>query len=141
MTAVHREKEYIRKWRPKAVRGITHAMSNVAAAYRILGNFRLAARWYKRAAEQGDGDALTDWVTAFSMALALERMTGPQSEHIALPLTPSGSLTTAARRQCIISRFSSSADRLRLRAMPPLDSCELPVLTGTTPRPRPSFGS
>ena len=36
-------------------------MSNVAAAYRILGNFRLAARWYKRAAEQGDGDAMTDW--------------------------------------------------------------------------------
>ena len=36
-------------------------MSNVAAAYRILGKFRLAARWYKRAAEHGDGDALTEW--------------------------------------------------------------------------------
>jgi TPR repeat protein len=36
-------------------------MSNVAAAYRILENFRLAARWYQRAAESGDGDALTDW--------------------------------------------------------------------------------
>ena len=36
-------------------------MSNVAAAYRILGKFRLAASWYKRAAEHGDGDALTDW--------------------------------------------------------------------------------
>jgi TPR repeat protein len=36
-------------------------MSNVAAAYRILGNLKLAARWYKRAAEQGDGDAMTDW--------------------------------------------------------------------------------
>jgi TPR repeat protein len=36
-------------------------MSNVAAAYRILGKFRLAARWYKRAAEKGDGDAMTDW--------------------------------------------------------------------------------
>ena len=36
-------------------------MSNVAAAYRILGNFRLAARWYRRATEHGDGDALADW--------------------------------------------------------------------------------
>lgn len=36
-------------------------MSNIAASYRILGNFRLSARWYKKAAEQGDGDAMTDW--------------------------------------------------------------------------------
>ncbi len=36
-------------------------MSNVAAAYRILGKFRLAARWYRRAAGAHDGDALTDW--------------------------------------------------------------------------------
>jgi hypothetical protein len=36
-------------------------MSNVAAAYRILEDFRLAARWYKRAAALGDGDALTEW--------------------------------------------------------------------------------
>ncbi len=36
-------------------------MSNVAAAYRILENFRLAASWYKGAAEHGDGDALTEW--------------------------------------------------------------------------------
>jgi len=61
MSALEREKQYIRKWRPKAVRGDSIAMSNVAAAYRILENFRLAARWYKRASEHGDGDALTDW--------------------------------------------------------------------------------
>ena len=36
-------------------------MSNVVAAYRILGRFRLAARWYKSASERGDGDALVDW--------------------------------------------------------------------------------
>jgi TPR repeat protein len=60
MNALDRENQYIRKWRPIAVRGDSSAMSNVAAAYRILGNFRLAARWYKRAAEQGDGDAMTD---------------------------------------------------------------------------------
>jgi TPR repeat protein len=61
MTALDREKQYIRKWRPKAVRGDSTAMSNVAAAYRILESFRLAARWYERAAEHGDGDALTEW--------------------------------------------------------------------------------
>jgi|SRR5947209_3924447 len=61
MTALDREKQYIRRWRPKAVRGDSTAMSNVAAAYRILENFRLAARWHQRAAEAGDGDAMTEW--------------------------------------------------------------------------------
>jgi TPR repeat protein len=61
MSVLVREKHYIRKWRPKAVRGDAAAMSNVAAAYRILEEFGLAARWYERAAAQGDGDALTDW--------------------------------------------------------------------------------
>lgn len=61
MNALDRENQYIRKWRPIAVRGDSSAMSNVAAAYRILENFKLAARWYKRAAEQEDGDAMTDW--------------------------------------------------------------------------------
>jgi len=36
-------------------------MSNVAAAYRILENFGLSAQWYKKAAEHGDGDAMTEW--------------------------------------------------------------------------------
>jgi len=61
MIALDREKLYLRRWRPKSVRGDCIAMSNVAAAYRILGRFRLAARWYKRASEHGDGDALVDW--------------------------------------------------------------------------------
>ena len=61
MTALDRETRYIRKWRAKALRGDFSAMSNVAAAYRILENVRLAARWYQRAAESGDGDALTEW--------------------------------------------------------------------------------
>jgi TPR repeat protein len=61
MSALDREKRYIRKWRPKAVRGDGMAMSNIAAAYRILENFRLAARWYRRASERRDGDALTEW--------------------------------------------------------------------------------
>src|SRR3954471_3481475 len=61
MSVADREKRYIRKWRPKAIRGDTFAMTNVAAAYRILENFRLAARWYRKASERADGDALTDW--------------------------------------------------------------------------------
>src|SRR3954471_2278651 len=61
MTTLDRERNYVAKWRLKAVRGDSFAMSNVAAAYRILGNFRLAARWHKMAAEHGDGDALVDW--------------------------------------------------------------------------------
>lgn len=61
MTILGREQRYIRKWRPKAARGDYSAMLNVAAAYRILEKFRLAARWYEKAAEHGDGDALTEW--------------------------------------------------------------------------------
>jgi TPR repeat protein len=61
MSAADRENQYIRKWRTKAVRGDSIAMSNVAAAYRILEKFRLASRWYKKAAAQGDGDAMTEW--------------------------------------------------------------------------------
>jgi len=61
MNALDRENQYIRKWRPIAVRGDSIDMSNVAAAYRILENFRLSARWYRRAAEHGDGDSMTDW--------------------------------------------------------------------------------
>jgi TPR repeat protein len=61
MTTLDRERRYIRKWRRKAARGDCSAMSNVAAAYRILEYFKLAARWYQKAAEHGDGDALVEW--------------------------------------------------------------------------------
>jgi TPR repeat protein len=73
MTAVDREKQYIRKWRPKAVRGDGIAMSNVGAAYRILGNLRLAARWYRRASEHGDGDALVDWGYCLQHGIGVRR--------------------------------------------------------------------
>ncbi len=61
MTATYRERLYIRKWRPKAIRGDSVAMSNVAAAYRILENFKLAAKWYRRASKYKNGEALIEW--------------------------------------------------------------------------------
>jgi tetratricopeptide (TPR) repeat protein len=73
MTAVDREKQYIQEWRPKAIRGDSIAMSNVAAAYRILGNFRLAARWYRKASERGDGDALTDWGYCLQHGIGIQK--------------------------------------------------------------------
>lgn len=73
MKTVEREKQYIRKRRPAAVRGDCTSMSNVAAAYRILGNFRLAARWYQRAAEAGDGDAMTDWGYCLQHGVGVQR--------------------------------------------------------------------
>jgi TPR repeat protein len=76
MNALDREKQYIHKWRPTAIRGDSCAMSNVAAAYRILGNFRLAARWYKRAAEQGNGDAMTDWGYCLQHGVGVRRDEG-----------------------------------------------------------------
>lgn len=75
MNTLEREKHYIRKWRAKAARGDCVAMSNVAAAYRILENFRLAARWYQKAAEHGDGDALTDWGYCLQHGLGIRKDT------------------------------------------------------------------
>jgi TPR repeat protein len=60
MNAREREKRYIRKWRPAALRGDSMAMMNVAAAYRLLDNARLAFRWFKKAADLADGDALAE---------------------------------------------------------------------------------
>lgn len=73
MTAIDREQRYIRKWRVKAVRGDCIAMSNVAAAYRILGRFKLAARWYGKAAAHGDGDALTEWGYCLQHAVGISK--------------------------------------------------------------------
>jgi hypothetical protein len=75
MTALDHERDYIRKWRPKAVRGDCIAMSNVAAAYRILGQFKLAARWYGSASEHGDGDALVDWGYCLQHGVGISRDT------------------------------------------------------------------
>ncbi len=61
MNALERETQYIRKWRPIAIKGDMAAMSNVAAAYRIIENFKLSARWHKKAAEKGNGDDMVDW--------------------------------------------------------------------------------
>lgn len=61
MSTLERERKYIEKWRPKAVRGDVVAMSNLAAAYRILENFRLSAHWYRKASELGDGEAQMEW--------------------------------------------------------------------------------
>lgn len=73
MNALERESRYIRKWRPLASRGDSSAMSNVAAAYRILEKFTLAARWYQRAAEKGDGDAMTEWGYCLQHGLGVRR--------------------------------------------------------------------
>ena len=73
MNAHDRENQYIRKWRPFAVRGDNLTMPNVAAAYRILGKLRLAAKWYRRAAERGDGDAMTDWAYCLQHGAGVRR--------------------------------------------------------------------
>ena len=73
MSAIQRETDYIRKWRPAAKRGDTIAMSNIAAAYRILGKDRLAARWYEKAADQGNGDAMTDWGYCLQHGLGIQK--------------------------------------------------------------------
>ncbi len=61
MNAIEREYQYIRTMRPAAAKGDVIAMYNIAAAYRILEKFPLSARWYKKAAGAGDGNAMVDW--------------------------------------------------------------------------------
>jgi hypothetical protein len=73
MTSVEREKRYIGKWRSAAVHGSTTAMMNVAAAYRILGNLRPTFRWFKKAADLGDGDALVEIGYCFQYGVGTQR--------------------------------------------------------------------
>ena len=49
-----KEKAYIRKYRRKWAQGFLLAANNIACAYRILGNYRLAFRWWQRGVEAGD---------------------------------------------------------------------------------------
>ena len=51
------------------------AMAKVAATYRILGKYRLAARWWKKVAEQGDGNALTEWGYCLQHGVGVRRDT------------------------------------------------------------------
>ena len=50
-------------------------MANVAASYRILGNYRLAARWWKKVADQGDGNALAEWGYCLQHGVGVRRDT------------------------------------------------------------------
>ena len=75
MTTLEREQRYLRRWRGKAILGDRLAMANVAATYRILGNYRLAARWWKKVAEQGDGNALTEWGYCLQHGVGVRRDT------------------------------------------------------------------
>ncbi len=136
MTALDREKQYIRKWRPKAVRGDSIAMSNVAAAYRILGNLRLAARWYRRASERRDGDALTEWGYCLQHGVGI-RKDRRAAERAYRAAIGSKWITDFCREEAMYHlAVLFSAGGLQLPGVPPPGCCVLPVLTGTTLRLR-----
>jgi TPR repeat protein len=56
----HRAKNRIARLKAKARSGDPVAISNVAADYRIMGRHQLAFRWWKKAAELGNGDAFLE---------------------------------------------------------------------------------
>lgn len=60
MKTLERELRYVARHLPKAKAGDRLAISNVAAAYRILGRHSLAYRWWKKGAELGDGSDTLD---------------------------------------------------------------------------------
>jgi TPR repeat protein len=141
MNVIDRENQYIRKWRLIAIRGDSIAMSNVAAAYRILGDFRLAARWYKKAAEQGDGDAMTDWGYCLQHGVGIRR-DERSAERAYRSAIACKWITDFSREEAmyhlavlLLSRQSATSRRAAK------DSCVLPMWTGIILRPRPSCGS
>ncbi len=73
MNAIKREKQYIRKLRPAAAKGDLLAWNNIAAAYRILESFPLSARWYRKTAEAGNGNAMVDWGYCLQHAVGVKR--------------------------------------------------------------------
>jgi hypothetical protein len=123
MKAFDREKRYIRRWRPLAIRGDSIAMSNVAAAYRILGDFRLAARWYQRAAEAGDGDAMTDWGYCLQHGVGVRR-DEKAAERVYRSAIACKSITDFSREEAmyhlailLLGRRSASSRRAAVRLL------------------------
>jgi TPR repeat protein len=55
------------------MRGDSPAQNNMAASYRILGKLRLATKWFKKAAESGDGDAMADWAYCLQHGAGIRR--------------------------------------------------------------------
>src|SRR4051812_29909053 len=60
MKIKEREDRYIAKHLPKARAGDSTAMHNLGAAYRILGEYASAYRWWKKSAASGDGSAILE---------------------------------------------------------------------------------
>jgi TPR repeat protein len=73
MTTVERWIRDIQKWRSEAARGDATALSNIAVAYRVLGRPGLAARWFKKAAMAGDGDAMVDYAYCLQHGAGVRR--------------------------------------------------------------------
>jgi TPR repeat protein len=55
MSALEREKAYLRTHRRRFARGETWQADNAACSYRILGKHRLAFKWWLRGVQAGDG--------------------------------------------------------------------------------------
>ena len=98
-------------------------MSNVAAAYRILENFKLAAQWYKKAAEEGDGDAMTDWGYCLQHGVGVRR-DEKAAEQMYRSAIASKSITDFSREEAMyhlavlmLGRRSSSARRAAVRLL------------------------
>lgn len=73
MNIRNRELADIAHLRGRARLGDTTTMLNIAAGYRILGRRVLAFRWWKRAADAGDGDALLEIAYAYQYGVGTRR--------------------------------------------------------------------
>ena len=123
MTSLEREQRYLRRWRSKAIRGDSVAMANVAATYRVLGNYRLAARWWRKVAEQGDGNALTEWGYCLQHGVGVRRNTKAAERAYQAAIT-SKVITDYAREEAMyhlavlfLDRHSASSRRAALKLL------------------------
>ena len=81
MTNRERELAAIARLRPRALDGDPIAVSNIGAGYRILGRRTLAFRWWKRAADAGDGSDMLEVAYCYNHGLGVRRDEGAAARY------------------------------------------------------------
>lgn len=101
MNLVERERAYIRKWRKLAQGGDGVAMMNVAAAYRLLGNTRQQFRWYKRAAELRDAEAMLEVGYCYQFGVGVRRDENKAEESYRSAIAETKYITQSSRGEAM----------------------------------------
>ena len=96
-------------WYRRAVRqGQAAAANNIGTIYRDEGRLRLAIRWFAKAADLGDGDALLEMAKLYAGPLD-EGPNARRAAHAGAQVQASEPSTARSRRSGCCARWSNSS--------------------------------